>query len=592
MRRFFRWVGRVFAVIGFLGVASVVVFAVLLAGFKPKIAPLPGAIVLQLDLTKGLSDGPGEPRWRQVVFGGQPTLRDVLDGIARGAGDPRVKGLYARLGDDDIGLATVEELRDAIAAFRAKGKFAIAFADTFGELGPGTRPYFLAAAFDQIWLQPMGMLGLTGLDARVPFVKGLLDLIGITPDFDHREEYKTAMNTLTETALTPPHREEIEGLVTSMSGQVVHGIAADRKLSEAAVRTDIDGGPLLGQEAVADKLIDHIGYRDMAIADARKRAGAGSRLVNIDSYLDRAGHPDRSGAEIALIYGSGLIQRGSDSESLLAGSDVMAAEKLAEAFRKAADDKDVRAILFRINSPGGSVVASETIWRAVAEARQKGKPVIVSMGEVAGSGGYFVAAPANKIVAEPATLTGSIGVLAGKIVIGGLLKKLGIAVDGVATGANASMFDPTTAFSPPEHQRLETFLDAIYAGFKAHVAEGRHLTSDQVEAVAKGRVWTGEEAKAKGLVDALGGYQVALQLAKEAAHIAPAAPVDLKVFPPEKNPAELIYERLTHENEGDSAGAGALGAGIPGAPALLSRVAAALFQDPMVLMMPAIGPVR
>jgi protease IV len=477
--------------------------------------------------------------------------------------------------------------------FAPRGKFAIAFADTFGELGPGTRPYFMAAAFDHIWLQPMGMVGLTGLAAEVPFVRGLLDLVGVTPSFDHREQYKTAMNTLTETSMTPPHREEVAGLVTSMSDQIVRGIAADRKLGQAAVEAAIDGGPLSGAEALKARLIDKIGYRDQAVAEAKKQAGTGAELVKIGSYLDRAGRPDRSGAEIALIYGSGLIERGGGSGGVLAGSDVMAADKVADAFDKAAADKVVRAILFRINSPGGSVVASETIWRAVARARAQGKPVIVSMGEEAGSGGYYIAAPADKIVAEPATLTGSIGVLAGKLVVAGLLKKLGISVDGVEAGRDAGMFDPTKDFSTAEHQRLESFLDEIYAGFKAHVVAGRHMTADQVEAVAKGRVWTGADAKAKGLVDALGGYQVALQLAKEAAHIAPAAPVKLTVFPPEKNPAEIIYERLTHSGEEGSAGAGAFAiAALPRLPGLLREAASMLFRDPMVLTMPAIGAVR
>ena len=582
-----------FALIGVLALLSVIGLVILVAGLRPKVAPLAGTIILDLDLGKGLADGPGEPEWRRVLFGGQPTLRDALDALERAGDDSRVKGLYAKLGDDNLGLATVEELRDAIAAFRAKGKFAIAFADTFGELGPGTRPYFLAAAFERIWLQPMGGVGLTGLYAEVPFLRGTLDLVGVTPSFEHREQYKTAMNSLTETRMTPPHREEVEGLVQSMAGQVMRGIAKDRKLPEAAVKTAVDRGPLLGEEAVAAKLIDQLGYRDQAIAEAKQRAGAGAKLVALQTYLDHAGRPNNSGAEIALIYGGGVIQRGSESNPLLGGSEGLDAGKVAAAFRKAVDDKEVRAILFRVNSPGGSVVASETVWREVARAGERQKPVIVSMGEVAGSGGYYIAAPAVKIVAEPATLTGSIGVLAGKLVLAGLLKKVGVTTDSAQYGKNAGMFDAAADFSPEAHQRLETTLDSIYKGFKQHVAAGRHMSEEQVEAVAKGRVWTGEDAKQKGLVDALGGYRVALRLAKEAAHIAAAEPVRLSVFPAEKSPGEVIYDRLLHRDKGEDESAGAAALLPPLGPVMpLIGEIAGLFRDPLVLQMPPIGTVR
>jgi protease-4 len=583
-----------FAFVGFVTILSLVGVALLIKGVRPTVTPLPGNIILSIDLTEGLADGPGEDRWVRLLVGGKPTLRDFLDALERAGDDQRVKGLYARLGDDTIGLATAQEVRDAVAAFRAKGKFAIAFADSFGEFAPGTRPYYLAAGFDEIWLQPMGMLGLTGLYAEVPFFRGTLDLLGIIPSFDHRKEYKTAMNSLTETKMTAPHREEVEGLVGSMAGQIIHGLIADRRLSEAEVRAAIDRGPLTGQEALQAKLVDRLGYRDEALARARERAGAGAELMPLKTYLNRVGRPHRDGVEIALIYGSGLIQRGAGSDDPFSGSGVMAAEKIARAFRSAAGDHDVRAILFRIDSPGGSVVASETIWREVARARDRGKPVIVSMGEVAGSGGYYIAAPADKIVAEPATLTGSIGVLAGKVVLGGLLQKLGITTDSVQVGNNAGMFDVTQDFSDAAHQRLETFLDQIYADFKERVATGRHLPADQVEAVAKGRVWSGEDAKQKGLVDALGGYREALRLAREAANIPEAAPVKLTVFPPQKDPAELLYDRFFNRDRDGEDAAASSGALLPalGRAGPLLRQIGALFDDPLVLTMPPLGQAR
>src|SRR5439155_9559297 len=226
--------------------------------------------------------------------------------------------------------------------------------------------------------------------------------------------------------MRPPHREEVDALLASIAQQIVHGIAEGRKLPETVVREVIDRGPLLADEARQARLVDRLGYRDEALVEARAHARSGAELTGLTTYLDRAGRPHREGATIALIQGSGLIARGASSTSPLTGSNVMAANEISRGFRAAVRDPSVRAILFRIDSPGGSVVASESIWREVVFARERGKPVVVSMGDVAGSGGYYVAAPADKIVAEPATLTGSIGVLAGKVVVADLFKKLGI----------------------------------------------------------------------------------------------------------------------------------------------------------------------
>jgi protease-4 len=579
-----------FAAIGVLAVLLVAILAVVVVRLKPAAPALPGNIILSADLTQGLAEGPGEQGWLGLIAGGKPSLRDFLDAIEAAGADPRVKGLLARVGDDEFGLAEVQQLRDAIAAFRAKGKFAVAFADSFGEFGGGTRPYYLATGFDQVWLQPMGSVGLTGFYAETTFFKGTLDLVGIAPEFDHRGRYKSAANMLTETRMTPPQREEVEDLLASVAAQLVDGIAKARKLSPEAVRAVIDRGPLLAEEAVQAKLVDRLGYRDDVIAAVHK-LGSDAELIGVSTYLDRAGHPHRSGETIALIYGSGLIVR-SGSAGALSAADEMAASEVSRAFRDAVRDPAVRAIVFRIDSPGGSVVASETIWHDVGFARERGKPVIVSMGDVAGSGGYYVAAPADKIVAEPATLTGSIGVLAGKMVVADLLKKIGVSTDAAQFGANAAMVSATSDFSPLARSRLGAFLDATYQGFKDRVAAGRHMTADAVEAVAKGRVWSGEEAKARGLVDALGGYEVALRLAKEAAGIAPDAPIQLTVFPREEGPAEFIYKRLTgKEREDDDVGLSSVGRTIEAVRPLLQRIEAVL-ANPGVLIMAPIGQPR
>ena len=583
-----------FAAVGFLTVLLLFGVFLLTKELKPIVTPLADNIILTVDLTQGLAEGPHQDRLLRLLLGSEPSLRDVLDGIETASSDPRVKVLLARVGDDELGLAKIQELRDAIAAFRAKGKFALAFADSFGEFGPGTRPYYLATAFDEIWLQPMGNVGLTGLYAEVPFFKGTLDLLGIVPEFDHREEFKTAMNSLTETKMTPPHREEVDALLASIGGQIIHGIAEGRKLPEAEVREAIDRGPLLADEARQAKLVDRLGYRDEVLAQARAHARSGAELTGLTTYLDRAGRPHREGSTIALIYGSGLIQRAASSANPLTESNVMAATEITRAFRAAVRDPAVRAILFRIDSPGGSVVASESIWREVVFARERGKPVVVSMGDVAGSGGYYVAAAADKIVAEPSTLTGSIGVLAGKLVVSDLFRKLGMSTDSAQVGANAAMYSSTSEFSTRAHSRLEAFLDETYKGFKDHVASGRHMTQEEVEEVARGRVWSGEDAKARGLVDELGGSAVALRLAKEAAKLAPDAAVKLTVFPREKEPFEIVFDRIVgKERDGDEPGASSqsIERSLKAAQPLLQRLET-LLDNSGVLTMPAIGPVR
>lgn len=579
----------VFTALAILGVVLSIGAGLAIVQATSMPASLPGTIVLSTNLGRGLGDGPSQGPVSDLVFGGKQTMRDFLDVLERAGDDPRVKGIYTRLGDDSLSLGDVQQVRDAIHEFRKKGKFAIAFAESFGEFGPGTRPYYLATAFDEIWLQPLGSVGLVGLQSETPFFRGALDKLGVTPSFEHREEYKTAMNGFTETAMTAPQREEIEDLLSSMSGQIAKGIATDRNLPPDQVTALIDRGPFLAAEAKDAHLIDRVGYADEAVARARDRAGSGAELIMTSDYLSRAGHPHTSGPTIALIYGTGLITQGGGGTSGLLGSSEMSAAAVGRAFRAAFRDPDVRAILFRINSPGGSAVASETIWREVVRARERGKPVIVSMGNVAGSGGYYVAAPADKIVAEPGTLTGSIGVLAGKFVIAGLMQKLGVTSEAAQRGANAGMFSEFDDFSPVARERLARFLDATYDGFKAHVAEGRHMSADQVEAVAKGRVWSGEEAKAIGLVDVLGGYDEALRLALEAAKLPPDKPFQLTVYPRKKTAIEEVYNRLANRENDDEAG------NSQGTAARLAHVAGvidALSREPGVLQMPPVGDIR
>jgi protease IV len=548
MRTFWRVIVGFFALLGvvvFLGIVGTVAIFATVQSRGPHIG---AGSILTLDLTQALPDQPPDSGVERLLYPNRLTLIEAIETIERASNDSHVTGLVARIGDSNMGLAEVQELRDAIAAFRAKGKRAVAYSDTFGELGSGTHSYYLAAAFDEIWLQPMSTLGLVGLRIEMPYLRGTLDMLGITPSVEHREEYKDAANMFTEKQMTDAEREELQALLASINGQMVADIAKDRKIDPAALKDLIDHAPLLTDEAMKAHLVDHVGYR----TDALTSFGASPKLISLENYRDQVGEAHESGPTIALIYATGMLARGGgDGGNALTASE-SGTDKLVRAFRLAQEDKNVRAILFRVDSPGGSATAAETIWAAVHRAHTAGKPIVVSMGDVAGSGGYYIAAPADKIVAEPATLTGSIGVVAGKPVVSGLMQKLGASSDALQTGANAGMFSIFQDFSPSEHDRLNAVIDDIYNGFKQRVAEGRKLDDAAVEAVAKGRVWSGSDALKNKLVDTLGGFRTALDIAKQSAGIAANQDVTLKLYPPAKTGIDAIVSRFTGNNDDDA----------------------------------------
>jgi protease-4 len=303
---------------------------------------------------------------------------------------------------------------------------------------------------------------------------------------------------------------------------------------------------------LAAKLVDGIAYRDEVSTKVKEQVGKDAKSLKFTKYLARAGRPHEKGETIALIYGVGAVQRGKGSYDPMSGSEGLGSDTAAAAFRAAVEDPAVKAILFRVDSPGGSYVASDTIWRETLRAREAGKPVVVSMGNVAGSGGYFIAMSADKIVAQPGTITGSIGVLAGKMLTGGLWQKVGVSWDEVHTSDNATLWTATHDYTPKQWGQFQQWLDRVYDDFTTKAAQGRNLSKEKILEVAKGRIWTGEDAKALGLIDELGGFPSALRLTKEAAGIAEATEVRLEVFPRKKrNLRQLLLERLFEEDEGD-----------------------------------------
>lgn len=499
--------------------------------------------VLEIDFAEGIVEQ-APPAFQSLFMVPPLTVKDVVDALTRAADDDRVTAVVARVGDARLGLASLQEIRDAVAVFRRSGKRTVAVAETFGEFGPGNGAYYLATAFKEVYLQPSGDLGLTGIASDTPFVRGALDKLGVKPRLDHRGQYKSAMNIFTEKGYTKAHREASQHVLDAQFAQIVRGIAAGRELPEDTVRALVARAPLSATAALDAKLVDELAYRDQVWDQFRESDGTLPPRLSFASYLSRAGRPNDEGEVVALIYGTGSVHRGRSSWGTLSNEPTMGADTLTAAFRAAVNDEDVRAILFRVDSPGGSYVASDTIWREVARARRLGKPVVVSMGDVAGSGGYFVAMGADRIVAQPGTVTGSIGVLAGKLVTADLWSRFGVEWGMLGTGPNADMFSPTRDFSDAQWARLEEFLDRIYADFVDKAAESRGIPRDRMLAAAQGRIWTGADAKEMGLVDALGGFPEALRLVREVAGLGPDVPIELVAFPRPKAPLEQVMARL------------------------------------------------
>lgn len=531
------WIGGIVVVVG----GTVAVFAII-AALKDDDA-VPAQVILTVNLEKQVVEYVPDNPIAKLMNEDMQSLRGIVGALDKARTDERVVGLLARVGDSPMGFAQVQEVRDAILAFRKSGKPAIAYAETFGEGGAGTGGYYLASAFETIYLQPSGDVGLTGFRAEHPFVKGLLDSLDVVPRMAHRYEYKNAMNLFTEDHFTDAHREATEALLGSMYDQVVVDLAASLGKTTGQVKNIIDQGPILGTDAVALGLVSELAYRDEVYDRVKTLLGEKTAYLSLEKYGKRAGTTFEEGTEVALVYGVGQVTRGKSDYNPTSGSGNMGSDTVSKAIRDAVKDKDIRAIIFRIDSPGGSYVASDAIWREVEKAKKAGKPVIATMGNVAGSGGYFVAMGADKIVAQPGTITGSIGVLAGKMLTEGFWKKLGVTWDYAHVGENAMFWSSGQDFTPEQWAQFEGWLDRVYIDFTQKAAEGRGMSRDDIHAVAKGRIWTGVDAKERGLVDELGGFQVALNLTRQALDLEEEAPIHLRVFPKEKTLVELILEK-------------------------------------------------
>ncbi len=460
----------------------------------------------------------------QLLVGRRDTVGSVVEALRKAKVDDRISAVVVMPGQQAL-WGKVQEIRDAILDFRESGKLAVAYLE-YG----GGQPYYLATACDQIYLTPTSSLDLVGITTYGLFLRDALDKVGIYPDMLRAGDYKTASNLYTENTFTPEHREMIEALNRDLYEQLVEGIAKSREMTTSNVRAAIDEGPLLPDEAVEYGLIDSLLYDDELEAELMINGGELRRLEYSDyrQVEPRSLGLDR-GPTIAVVYGVGTITFGQGGTDVT-GSNVMGSETIVKAIRNAREDDSVRAIVLRIDSPGGVAIASDIIWRELTLAAED-KPLIASMSDVAASGGYYIAAPTHLIVAQPATLTGSIGVVGGKLVVGGTLEKLGVNVEGVSYGKHADLNSLVTPFSDESRAKMQNQIDTIYARFLDVAAKGRGMTSEAVHEVGQGRIWTGQQAKDLGLVDELGGLGRAVEFAKMAAGIDEDSEVRIVYYP-------------------------------------------------------------
>jgi protease-4 len=494
---------------------------------------MPGNMVLTADLRSPMQDssvaGPFDIGERPL------TVMDFVLALDHAGRDSRVKGLLLRLGTGDISVAQSEELDAAIKRFRTTGKFVIAHSQGF--LNGGMGDYLTAASANEIWMQPESPFGTAGAGVGEIFLKGLFDKIQAVPQIAKRADYKSAADMYMEKDFTAPDREQLTALLQSWYTTGTVDAGALRKLNPKAVAAAFEASPQFAEDAKSKGLIDKIGYDDDAKDAATRRAGANAHTVTINKYVYALHSQPQSNANahIALITAAGDIVDGSThGGGLGGGSTAIAGDDYANAIRQATKDKDIRVIVLRVDSPGGSVSASDQILDAVKKAQAAGKPVVVSMGSLAASGGYYISTSANKIVAEPGTITGSIGVLTGKVSFAKSLGMIGVNIAEIGVGQNALMDSATTPYTPTQWANLNHQADVIYADFTKKVAAGRKLPLPQVQAIAKGRVWTGADAKSRGLVDQLGGFWTAVADAEKLAGLPQTDDVAFKQYPEKK----------------------------------------------------------
>lgn len=542
MRTIARIIFWVLAFIGALVTAGVLAAILFTVGVKDKAPELPETAVLRLDLDRDLPEKRRIHPFLDNVHAA-PTVFELVRALEFAAREPAVKGVVATMGSHPLGMARAQEIAAAIERFRASGKFAIVYADDLSALGDSAIEYALASAFEEVWLNPTGGVGLTGVRFEIPYFHGTLEELEVAAEFEQRHEYKGGADPFLRAGMALPVRRSLQGVADGWVAQIARRVAHGRGLDAAAARDLIDEGPFLARDALTEGLVDRLGYYDQMEDALDDRLGSDDwDAIGAAHLIAAAGNGDVAAATIALVQGQGAILP--DAGGGLLDEEGFGPYAIAEALEDALDDALIKAVLLRVDSPGGAYGPSNEVWRAVTRLREAGKPVVVSMGDMAASGGYFVAAGADRIVAHPGTLTGSIGVYAGKFATEGLWDKLGVTWSTVAAGRNAGMWSGVTKFTPSQRRKFRESVDFVYDDFTSKVSVGRGLTGQALDDAARGRILTGVDALAVGLVDELGGYPEALDAVRGLLNLEDGTPLDIVILPEPLSPWDRIAEWL------------------------------------------------
>jgi protease-4 len=530
-----------------LALVAFILIALLISALRGSEPAVADNSVLVLRVEGMMPDYVPEDPMRRLFGGDDSSLTSFLTQIKKAKVDKRIGALLIEIEFSGAGWGKADEIRDAIADFRTSGKPAYAYME-YG----ANKEYYIATSCEKIFVAPPGDLFINGLAAEVMFFRGSLDKLGVEPDVFQIGKYKNAPDQFTRKEMSEAHREVMNAILDDLHGRIVNTIATARKKTPDEVRAIIDNAPLGAAEAKAQGLIDGANYRDEVENELKKRLGYkdDAKLQKIAGGTYRDIKPEsvglNTGERIAIIYASGAIGSGRSNDGPY-GDQSTGSDTVAKAINDAAEDKTIKAIVIRVDSPGGSAYASDIIWHATENAKQK-KPVVISMSDVAASGGYYIACNASKIVAEPSTITGSIGIFAGKPVMKGFYDWLGISSEYVMRGKLAGMFRETEKFTPEERAKFEAMIKSTYYDdFVPKVAKGRGRDAEYIDSIAQGRVWMGDQAKERGLVDEFGGLDKAIEIAKGLAKIPAEKGVERVIMPYPRTFFEEIF------NTGDEA---------------------------------------
>lgn len=545
MKSFFKYL--LATVLGII-LSSILLFFIIIGGIGAMVSSQDQAVkikpntVLQVTLDQPILDRSNNNPFNSFDFSSfkpvpQLGLNDILNNIKKAKSDPDIKGIYLDLSVIPAGIATVEEIRNALIDFKESGKFILSYADTY------TQPsYYLASVADKVYMNPEGLLMFVGLRSEIMFFKEALDKLGIEPQIIRHGKFKSAVEPFMYTKMSDENREQIKTYMGSIWDQMLKGISAQRNISVKKLNELADNLTLRDAQATVDNgLIDGLKYKDQVLSELASLTGkTDEQKIEHISLAKYTKVPDKKRKsfeknKIAVIYASGTVMMGEGEEGTI-GSD-----RISRAFREARKDSSIKAIVFRVNSGGGSALASEVIWREVKLA-QETKPVIASLGDVAASGGYYIVAPAQKIIASPNTITGSIGVF-GLLFNGKKLlnDKLGIHVSVVKTNKFSDLGTFSRSLTAQEREVIQYSIEDTYDNFISHVAEGRHMKKEEVDKIGQGRVWSGANAINIGLIDSFGGLEDAIQVAAEAANLENYRIVD---YPKLKEPLQQFIEEF------------------------------------------------